>query len=570
MPRPLLTALLVVGMLAVQAQNPLFIPPVLSGTNFNLTIAQDTTQFFPGVNTLTYGINGKILGPTLLFNKWDWITLNVTNNLPGNGNSTTMHWHGLHVPAMADGGPHQVIGQNSTWSPHFQVMNDAGTFWYHPHGQNKTDRHVSKGLAGMIIIRDSTEAALSLPRNYGVDDIPVIIQTKAFDVLNQIAIATALDTLPMVNATVNAYWNAPAQVVRLRLLNGASDRSFQIGFSNNMNFSLIATDGGLLDSATTLNRLCLSNGERAEILLDLSGRQGDTIYLMSYGSELPSGVIGAAQVGMGMAQIPDYNLNPLNGADYTLLKLIVGPPTVNPVMSIPASLVSLNPLQAAQATVSRTLQLTLDSMNSQNMAEGPFTINGRMFDMDSIDQIVYLNDIELWTLNNQTLVAHPFHIHDVQFYVLNVNGAGPPAYLRGKKDVVLVMPQQTVTFITKFQDFADATTPYMYHCHLLHHEDDGMMGSFVVVDTTATGIKAYQLSVTGPAISPNPVNYFLRIEPMDDEPYTLSIVNAMGEKVYTASAFGSLKLPFEKFAVGMYILHFQSASRSFTKKIIKQ
>src|ERR1043165_9585018 len=109
MPRPLLTALLVVGMLAVQAQNPLFIPPVLSGTNFRLTNAQDTAQFFPSVNTLRYGINGKILGPTLLFNKWDWITLNVTNNLPGNGNSTTMHWHGLHVPAMADGGAPPVI-----------------------------------------------------------------------------------------------------------------------------------------------------------------------------------------------------------------------------------------------------------------------------------------------------------------------------------------------------------------------------------------------------------------------------------------------------------------------------
>jgi len=136
-------------------------------------------------------------------------------------------------------------------------------------------------MAGMIFIKDRAEASLNLPRNYGTDDFPVIVQTKAFDVLHQIAIATALDTLPMVNGTVNPFLNAPAQVVRLRLLNGASDRTFMFGFSNNMNFHLIATDGGLIDPAVTLNRLRLSNGERAEILVDLTSLENVSVYRVS-------------------------------------------------------------------------------------------------------------------------------------------------------------------------------------------------------------------------------------------------------------------------------------------------
>ena len=110
------------------AQNPIAIPSVIEGTTFNLNVQSGTTQFYPGVNTSTNGINGDILAPTLILNKWDWVKMNVTNNLTGSENTTTIHWHGLHVPAMADGGPHQVIDQGTTWSPEFQILNPAGTY----------------------------------------------------------------------------------------------------------------------------------------------------------------------------------------------------------------------------------------------------------------------------------------------------------------------------------------------------------------------------------------------------------------------------------------------------------
>ena len=570
-------ALLVLSLLIGEitfAQNPLFIPPTISGTTFNLSVQNGTTQFYPSVNTPTYGINGPLLSPTLILNKWDWVTMNVTNNLTGNGNSTTMHWHGLHVPAIDDGGPHQLIAQTTTWSPTFQVLNTAGTFWYHPHGEGKTDLHVSKGLAGMIIIKDSVEAALALPRTYGVDDFPLIVQTKSFDVLNQIAISTAYDTVPMVNGTINPYLNAPAQVVRLRLLNGSSGRSFMFGFSNNMNFHLIATDGGLIDTTLSLNRLLLANGERAEILVDLAALLNDTIFLVNYGTEIPNGIMGADSVGDVNNQIPDYYSNFLNGADYNLLQINVGAQNGNPVTTIPVTLATLSPWAASSATVNRFLEFdTLSAMFiTPNLAEGPFGINRELFDMDSINEIVYINDIEIWTLNNKTQVAHPFHIHDIQFYILDVNGGAVPNYERGQKDVVLVMPGDSVRFITQFTDFADDSVPYMYHCHVLHHEDEGMMGSFLVIDTLNPNSISEIPGASSFSIYPNPASDEI-IFKLDDikqgSTSTIIIYDLLGQVVFkSTSADPKITLDTQKWESGMYIAEVLQGKKSARKRFI--
>src|SRR5574337_993656 len=160
----------------IHAQNPLFIPDTLAGPVYNLDVHDSSKIFFPPNVTPTMAVNGNFLGPTLIMQKWDTVTLNVTNSM---NVATTMHWHGFHVPAIYDGGPHQVINPNSTWSPSFVVRNDAGTYWYHPHGNMQTEFQVTKGLAGMIIVRDSAEAGYALPRKYGVDDFPLIVQSKS-------------------------------------------------------------------------------------------------------------------------------------------------------------------------------------------------------------------------------------------------------------------------------------------------------------------------------------------------------------------------------------------------------
>ncbi len=553
------------------AQNPLVIPPALTGNTFNLNIQNGITQFWPGINTPTYGINGNILAPTLIVNKWDWVNMNVTNNLIGTGNSTTLHWHGLHVPAVVDGGPHQIIAQGTTWSPSFQILNNAGTFWYHPHGQGKTDLHVSRGLAGMIIIKDSTEAALTLPRNYGVDDFPLVVQTKAFDILNQIAISTELDTLVLVNATPKPYLDAPAQVIRFRMLNGSSMRTFNFGFTANKSFKLIATDGGLIDSAVALTRIRLSPGERVEILIDLQGMNGQTVFLKSFSSELPNGIYGTGNLtGMGGSTLVDYNLNPLNGADFNVLQLNVVAPTGNPITSMPGTLTPYIPLTSYNVT--RTFTMAPITMGPSYMLEGPFDINGAVFDMNTINETVYLNDSEKWRIVNNSSIAHPFHVHDIQFDILSINGAVVPPWEKGNKDVVLVMPQQYVEFVTKFNDFANDTVPYMYHCHLLHHEDDGMMGSFRVIDTTTTtGVSEIQKQSF--SLFPNPTSENLSIQFPNEIPLAeINVLNVLGTTIIkqSISNTSNATINVAELISGIYFLQIKTHNTFLTQKFIKE
>ncbi len=469
------------------SQNPLFIPDTLSGKTFNLSAQKGTKVFFTGFNTNTFGYNGAFLGPTLFMNKGDIVTLNVTNNLPVD--ITSVHWHGFHIPAKEDGSPHQPIAVGKTWSPSFKIRNNAGTYWYHPHIHPKTEIQIMKGLAGIIIIRDSAEATYNLPRTYGKDDFPIIAQTRIFDFFHQIATATHEDSILMVNGTMNPYLKVPRQVVRLRLLNASADRSYNFGLSSNANFYVIATDGGLLEKPYTTKRIALAVGERAEILVDFTKDSiGQQTYLMSYASELPRGVIGADSVGTSVLKIQDgYYQNPLNGLDFNLVRLDVIAPTANAVTTIPTTFAPIKPFPAT-VNATRTITFYPDTITSgkQGYVDGPFTFNGKTFNMDSVSIITYLNNVEVWTLENKTLVAHPFHIHDIQFLVLDINGVPPPPELQGYKDVVLVKPFEKVRFITQFENFADDSIPYMYHCHLLHHEDDGMMGSFLVIDTSKT------------------------------------------------------------------------------------
>jgi blue copper oxidase len=459
------------------AQNELFIPETMSGNEFNLSLQNGTTQLFDGDATETMGANGGNLAPTLIFEQGEFVNINVANNI---GEETTIHWHGMHISPENDGGPHSVIMPGETWNPNFTVMDKACTMWYHPHLHEKTNEHVTKGITGFIIIRDDEEAALDLPRTYGVDDFPLNLQTKQFDASNQIVIGEHGDNVPMVNSTIDAFVEFPAQVVRLRVLNGSSMRVFNLGFSNNSIFYQIGSDGGLFSGPISMDRLLLAPAERAELLVDLSDMTGESIELKSYGSTLPQSAYGITGLSTMQGVAPSgYNSNELNGNDFILLDINVGAQTDNPILTIPSLLVDVTPIDESEATLTRNLQITAPNM-MQNSITGPFVFDGQSFDMNVINQTVQLGDTEIWEIFNMSMVAHPFHIHDVQFYILDRNGVIPPENERGRKDVVLVKNMETVRFIAKFEDHADDEVPYMYHCHMLQHEDEGLMGQFIV------------------------------------------------------------------------------------------
>ncbi len=461
------------------SQNALFIPPTITSTNINLTLQTGITQFYSGVDVNTLGANGSLLGPTLIMNQGDNVNIMVDNQL---ADTTTIHWHGMHVSPENDGGPHTTIAPNTIWNPQFTVLDKAGLFWYHPHLHMQTNKHVSRGIAGMIIVKDAEEAALTLPRTYGIDDFPMIIQSKGFDATGEIEWMGHIDSMLLVNGTVDPFLNAPAQMVRFRILNGSSQRVYKLGLTNNQPFQLIGTDGGLLNAPVQLTRYQIAPGQRADVLVDLSALQGQSIQFMNYGTEIGNAIYGSSQPGMApFMTLPGYSSNPLNGNDFVILDINVQAPTASPVTTTPTTLTNIVPLVEGTQQITRALTFT-----SQNQIAGPFLINGSTFNHDVVDYTVPLGNREIWTLTNQTPIAHPFHIHDVQFQILDINGATPPPELQGLNDVVLVPAGQgTVRFIADFLDFANDTIPYMFHCHMLQHEDQGMMGQFLVVNTAS-------------------------------------------------------------------------------------
>ena len=168
----------------VDNRNSLFIPPILedkdaspSNASLELMAVKSTKEFFPGEKTETYGYNGDYLGPTIKVNKGEHVTIKVKNSLP---EETTVHWHGLLIDGEMDGGPHQMILSGNEWSPDFVINQPAATLWYHAHPIHKTGSQVYKGLAGLFIIDDEEAEKLNLPDNYGVNDIPLIVQDRRF------------------------------------------------------------------------------------------------------------------------------------------------------------------------------------------------------------------------------------------------------------------------------------------------------------------------------------------------------------------------------------------------------
>ena len=491
------------GAFAQYGTNPLWIPPLLPGDprqgrrHYDLRLAPGSRRFLPGLSTPTLGINGDYLGPTLRMAAGDAVTMHVNNRM---GEPTTLHWHGLHVPVIADGGPHQVINPGDTWEPGFSILQKGGTFWYHSHLLDYTGDQVYRGLAGMIIIDDEKTRQEGLPGRYGVDDIPLVVQDRLFApdgsfqyVRMHSDIMTGMfgDTI-LVNGTVSPFFTPETDKVRFRLLNGSNARTYTFAFSDGRPFSMIASDGGLLSAPVSLNGLELAPAERAEVVVDFS--DGNPVDLVS----LPMAA-DSSNNARGMMR----NMHPMNSRGFDILA-IRPQSRRDSSPALPAMLTEIRPMAESEAVVERRLVLSMamgmgmgmgggtgrggpgaGGMGRRGMGGGmmggDFFINGEPMNMGVINQHVIMGDTEIWEIANDSMMMHPFHIHHGQFRILSRNGQRPPLQEMGYKDTVKVGPGETVRFIMKFENFSDARRPYMYHCHILEHEDNGMMGQFIVV-----------------------------------------------------------------------------------------
>jgi suppressor of ftsI len=433
----------------------LHIPPLLEPTvdsdgakRFSLELRAGRSQFFPGRTTETWGINGDYLGPVVRAARGDRVRMAVTNRLP---ETTTLHWHGMRLPARMDGGPHQMIEPGATWTPEWTIEQPAATSWFHPHLHEKTAMHVYRGLAGMFLIDDPKGPAL--PHDYGVDDVPLIVQDKVFDDgqletggVNGGTFGLLGDTI-LVNGTRDPFLEVSTELVRFRLLNASNARVYRIGFADGRVFRVVGGDAGLLDRPAETDRVKISPGERVEIVARFA--PGETVVMDSRGE-------------------PRKTANDIEEDDFTLLK-IVAAAGLGTSVAVPATLGGPGPEAPPPGARIRRFSLSGSEINDKDM------------DMTRIDEVVPAGAVEIWEIDNTTY-AHNFHIHEVAFRILEINGVAPPPYQSGPKDTVFLPKKAKARLLVRFGTHVDPVTPYMYHCHILRHEDKGMMGQFVVVE----------------------------------------------------------------------------------------
>ncbi|OJF84415.1 copper oxidase [Nocardia seriolae] len=443
------------------ATRALPIPPLDPGRldaagvrHFTLTARAGHSRIRTDTLTPTWGYNGSILGPTLRARRGESASLTVTNTLP---EATSVHWHGMHVPAAADGGPHQMIAPGATWTPQWRIDQPAATLWYHPHPHGATEKHVYRGLAGLFYLDDDLSDGLDLPHRYGIDDLPVVVADARFTPDGRLdetptgSYGLLGDTLT-VNGAVPGHHDLPATRARLRLLNGTCSRVLNLGFTDDRGFTLIATDGGLLPTPVALTRLHLSPGERAEITVELTPGSAAALHALPV----------TARTGIDRPERFGFD-------DSFEVLTLRATPDAPASPALPATLATLPPVDTGQP-VTRGFDLEW------------FMINGVKMDMNRIDLTIPTGATEIWAVTNREDWPHNFHVHDTRFRIRAIDATPPPPHLAGWKDTVYTEPGRTYELALRFTGPADAAHPYMYHCHLLHHEDKGMMGQFLILD----------------------------------------------------------------------------------------
>lgn len=417
-------------------------------------------NIFPDAQTEMLTFQGDLPNPTIRIKKGDVFDLDFINKLP---EPTIIHWHGLIVPEEMDGHPKDAISTGYTKKYHYKVQQSAGTFWYHTHPHGRTGKEIYHGLSGFYIVEDNEEKQLNLPN--GEFELPLMIQDKRFDKKRQLLYKDpnvlsdnngVMGDVILVNATPLPYHEVKSGKYRLRILNASSVRTYKLAFDTIKEFTLIGTDAGLLEDPVNVQSVLLSIAERVDIIVDFKDQKvGDKVTLKTLGFK----------EGTTMALSPDY---PPFDAQMDIMQFHVTE-KIEDTYVLPAKLIKIPRMKASDAIKTRAITMEI-------MSGGIWTLDKKPYDMERIDQRVKLGSTEIWEITNSVHMAHPLHIHGVRFQVLDRNGKIDFPTDRGWKDTVLVMPFETVRIIVHF------TMPglFVYHCHILEHEDNAMMANFLV------------------------------------------------------------------------------------------
>jgi len=440
--------------------NRLLAIPSVVGANTTLA-PQSTLASIDGTQRSVLGYQANaILGPTIKLNKGDSANILLRNNLSEPNN---IHWHGLMIPSNMDGYPTDLVTAGGTFNYQFAVNQRAGLYWYHPHTDMLTGSQAYRGLAGLFIVNDAEEAALNLPS--GAYEIPLVIQDKRLSGSSLNYNPTSMEVMSgfmgesiVVNGVASPYTDVASRYYRLRILNGSNARIYNLAFSNNQPFTIIGSDGGLLKNPQSVSNILLSPGERIDVLVNFAGiSTGTDVYLLS-----------KAFSNAGNAQ---------GKQEFKIMKFRITQNSTDS-FSIPSNLSVVSTLSTASQT--KNFVLTEMQMSMGGSMTSMHRINDKVFDTASIDETIAANSTEIWVFENKGNEPHPVHLHAAQFQVLSRSGGenrGIIASERGWKDTVLLLPGEKVTLVVQF---GSLTGKFVFHCHNLEHEDDGMMLQYMI------------------------------------------------------------------------------------------
>jgi FtsP/CotA-like multicopper oxidase with cupredoxin domain len=419
-----------------------------------LTAAPAIARFADRLDTPILAYNGMSPGPLIEASEGDRVEIAFANNVPGQ--ESTIHWHGMPVPADQDGNPMDPVAPGSGRTYAFELPEgSAGSYWYHPHPHGKTAEQVYRGLAGVFLVKAKSDP---VPAAYG--DTVLMFTDLRLAADGTIPDNTMVD---LMNGRVgdhvltNGQKNPVLTVAtgtrrRLRLYNATNARFLRLSFGD-APMTIIGSDGGLIEAPVAADEILLAPAERVELIaaFDAPG----TVRLTTLDYE--RGWMGAGRP---------------NDAGMVLLTVNVTGFAAEPVPPLPQR---LRPIAAlGTPAVNRRFVLTETmSMGAAGM-EMEFLINGASFDMNRVDVVAKAGEIELWEIANQADMDHPFHVHGTQFQIVERERGGvvsKAAYLAWK-DSVNVARGETVRLLLR----QDRPGPRMYHCHILEHEQLGMMG----------------------------------------------------------------------------------------------
>lgn len=455
-------------------------------------------------------IGDSYLGPVIKVKKEQKVRIRFKNNLP---EESIVHWHGMHVPEPYDGHPKDVISNGETYIYEYEIMNRAGTYWFHPHPHGRTGPQVYNGLAGMLIVTDEEEENLNLPK--GEFDLPVIIQDRSFDENNQLVYLNRgrmdrmmgfLGDRILINGKTGQELSLKAGCVyRLRLLNGSNSRFYKLAWDEGSPLVVIGKDGSLLDKPKTMPYVMLGVAERVDLWIDLKDKPVGTEIVMK---SMP---FSAGMMNMGMMGSMSSSLT--LGSEYPIFTIKADGQGENN-FALPDQLAAFNkldPTKAINRDNPRSFRFSMQRME--------WTINGRTWETTEVtdEETVKLNTTEIWELinssggmmggedgkgmmgdrgmmkdggmmNNMMQMPHPIHVHQVQFNILERdisemdddvwNSVKDGLINDGWQDTALLMPGMKIKIIMRFEDFKGL---FLYHCHNLEHEDMGMMRNYKII-----------------------------------------------------------------------------------------